>query len=937
MKENCCALFCAKVVHTCCYKENCRGRFTVPFIKAGFSLVEMLMALLVASLLLAALAPVITRKVDGSKITINGFFDPNNNTVKEEIIFDSLQCPGGDKIKTAADGSEYCEGTYRVPSEYNGIIRVTVIGAGGGGGAAPTAGFTEFKDAGSINNFTVPAMVNKLETTLIGGAPGGNPPEDRLEYRIFKHPNTPKIMYDGVHYAPDKNIVETKSDGTCNWNPLNDSCNGGGESIFNIIKGTQTAIAACGGGGGGGGNKGDICYNGVCAASGGGGAGYYAEGVPYIMRSSFPVTIGGAGGGGGRTSELTTDNTGYNGGPRAGGGGGGGRINGDSGYGGNGGQSGGAGGTFFRTGYGKEGGAANSGESNVTSGSSIWTTSTCDTSNPLSCPNFSGGKPNGGNVNMKAYLPTSTTYNMFYGGGGGGGSLTMGYGGGGGGSSYHGGGGGGGGAASHIDLPGVGYQWPGGGGGGGGCELNSYAGLTTGGGGGGGGVYGERSTNGGNAAICSVLTSPSVIINGAAGVGLGSAASGTNPGIHTVNIFGPDFCNGGAGVPKGVSGHGESGKPGAMKIEYVTSTEGGYGGSPAIPIELRALNVTEKQLLSVTVGKGTEGGKAPKIKLDGSSLKLEGGTGAAFGNPTIIKDKNSNTKLLETERNLANIVGGGASNGYQGGTGGALKTVFTSCEPAEGGKILGQKAADATGYGCGGGGAHSLSDAGNGSGGYARLSWNKYWDRATKVYKLANIGAGGGGASGNIMVYSIKVMGGQVIDIKIGKGGKGAKIVNNNLVASQKGGDTVFGNSAIGEIRAGGGNGGGSPAIVNNNVTNGAGGSISTTCHYSGKSLFNNSLYCTKGSAGFTPITNSLVNGILNGADGASMPNFGEGGEGGISGTNKYQGNNASGFGSGGGGAGIHDLGNNSIDSLNGGNEGGSGSNGKIIIELFEN
>ena len=139
--------------------------------RPAFSLVEMLMALLVASLLLAALAPVMTKKAN-ENVNINGTFNPKDTTTKKEIIFGSTECPE-DSLKTDADGSQYCEGTYTVPPEYTGVIRVTVIGAGGGGGGAPTAGFTEYKEAGNTNTFTVPAMVNKLEATLISGGAGG--------------------------------------------------------------------------------------------------------------------------------------------------------------------------------------------------------------------------------------------------------------------------------------------------------------------------------------------------------------------------------------------------------------------------------------------------------------------------------------------------------------------------------------------------------------------------------------------------------------------------------------------------------------------------------------------------------------------------------------------------------------------------------------------
>ncbi len=51
-----------------------------------------------------------------------------------------------------------------------------------------------------------------------------------------------------------------------------------------------------------------------------------------------------------------------------------------------------------------------------------------------------------------------------------------------------------------------------------------------------------------------------------------------------------------------------------------------------------------------------------------------------------------------------------------------------------------------------GGGGYGLTESGAGTGGYVRISWNKYWDAALDGgkggYKYAEAGAGGGGASG---------------------------------------------------------------------------------------------------------------------------------------------------------------------------------------------
>ena len=81
----------------------------------AFSLVEMLMALLVASLLLAALAPVMTKKIN-EKVNFEGLVP---TPTRKKIVY--LTEPG--------------VGEWVVP---NGIrsYKVTTVGAGGGGGAS---------------------------------------------------------------------------------------------------------------------------------------------------------------------------------------------------------------------------------------------------------------------------------------------------------------------------------------------------------------------------------------------------------------------------------------------------------------------------------------------------------------------------------------------------------------------------------------------------------------------------------------------------------------------------------------------------------------------------------------------------------------------------------------------------------------------------------
>ena len=99
-----------------------RVQFIVSTLKLGlrksfaFSLVEMLMALLVASLLLAALAPVMTKRM-------------TDNEVK--IISEAANYDKDSVITIFTDASEQKE--FNIPTDASRIT-LTAVGAGGAGG-----------------------------------------------------------------------------------------------------------------------------------------------------------------------------------------------------------------------------------------------------------------------------------------------------------------------------------------------------------------------------------------------------------------------------------------------------------------------------------------------------------------------------------------------------------------------------------------------------------------------------------------------------------------------------------------------------------------------------------------------------------------------------------------------------------------------------------
>ncbi len=903
----------------------------------AFSLVEMLMALLVASLLMVALAPVMTRKMgENIGVTVEGTLPGLKHKI-HEIEYGKNECVNF-KNETDNSGniiSEYCEGEFTIPNGFNGNLRVTVVGAGGGGASAPTAGYVEYTMPGSANTFIVPAGVSNIETTLISGGSGGSSGRYLSAYKIFKHSSAPTPLYDGKNTAASSNIINTKADGTYVW------------TIPSVLKDKYMTIDACGGGGGGGGASRAECYNNNCAASGGGGAGWYQTGLVYnTTNSTMKIAVGGGGGGGGSADTLELS-TGFTGGPFAGGGGGGVRWNSDGGSGGLGGIAGGAGGTstygtslFSR--YGRGGGAGNTNENGITAGKDYFQ---CGNA---ACSNF-GGSPNGGDI----FIETVDGITNDWAGGGGGGSLTSGYGGGGGGGSLGAGGGGGGGGATTV--MGSVWSWGGGGGGGGGCDAQKEGAgngrAYTGGGGGGGGSFRHSNAEyaGGKGSVCYHGIKHTNATGGRNG--FGHSASGALPGIVPNNIFGSNFCNGGAGVPfggAGTSARGESGKPGIMKINYLDYGDGGYGGGRGNIIINKKINIKPGKALTVTIGEGTAGEKAPYINSSGT---LIGYGGVLFGTASTIKE--DTIILADTGESTSIAATGGLPNGSNGGRGASPVSPYTSeCKSNAGGTLANPRGGDATGYGCGGGGGYGLSDGGNGSGGYARISWNKYWDTALNsgkgAYKYSEIGAGGGGASGNVMSMSgITVKSGEKIKIKIGKGGLGGSVNNNAITEARKGGDTVFAyDDSNRKLQARGGNPGVFPKVSDDNtsIINGIGGNITNErddfCVYKGISYLNNIQYCSISNKG----ADADKNAGGEGANISKLPNAlkdlmitfaSAGGKKGATGDSNASGGDASGYGAGGGGAGILDVGIPSISTYNP-NKGGNGSNGKIIIEWWE-
>ncbi len=376
-------------------KIKCKLRF-----KSAFSLVEMLMALLVASLLLAALAPVMTRKMN-EHVTVSG---TGNGTKSDysRIFYEDFE--------------------WNVPSGVN-IIKVTSVGGGGAGGGA-TYGYKEV--TASESNWTVPEGVTKLRVFLIGGGGGGasagsgngiayadiEAAGNTSDKVVINKTQTLNLTTGAKQKIPELDI-RCKNSKVEKWTLVSNN-------EIKITPNTPMAkINAYGGGGGGGGARGT---NNPCG--GGGGGGGYIENAPLIGVSSINIKIGagGSGGsagnggtGGGATIVNTADNSILL--VAAGGGGGGGDVGYSNGSRGN----GGAGGAGYAAGSGASGGNGGKGGAGYTNIGGITgiagSNSKCFSGGATGSYNGSGGGGGGAGGD-------GCTFGLGGGGGGAGGTFT---------------------------------------------------------------------------------------------------------------------------------------------------------------------------------------------------------------------------------------------------------------------------------------------------------------------------------------------------------------------------------------------------------------------------------------------------------------------------------------------------------------------------------
>ena len=578
----------------------------------AFSLVEMLMALLVASLLLAALAPVMTKRMDEAKLNISGVGAAQYD--KDAIIQIYTGAADEDKV-------------FNVPSDVN-MIKATLIGGGGAGGNS----FYGKDEITSTKTWTVPNGVTKLRVFMLGGGGGGA--SGGLGTGVETIPgggDDKTTTYKDFGYTGSVQEFTIPSNAT-KVPALDSKCAASGSTKWtgvadgrDYIPGdVAVSVTACGGGGGGGGGY----YGG-----GGGGSGGYLENIQLPRTlSKIYVHVGGGGGGAGGYAKS--------GGYSAGGGGGNNGWNGST--------------TRGTAGvYGGSGGSGSSNSGAAGSGDNGAGITLASRGSRGSSGQGSGGDGGSGGA---------------WGGGGGGGGGLQGTSG-----AVFGGGGGGGpttisisNKAGNDDKNGdyIIFQVGGGGGGGGGLDYGGAGGGGGGGGyggGGGGGGSGESTAgNGGQGGGCSTVicsslggggysgsTGGSKNVGGAWGGGGGGGYGGTNGANGTSNPMkagiggekgsstiwkSSSYCDGGSGGSGSGGGYnGSSGKPGRLRLYYTYPDlqcdfhlpANGSGGGGAGQLVVGEIDVTPGETLEFIIGTG------------GGTQSIAGSNGKAGNNTTI--------------------------------------------------------------------------------------------------------------------------------------------------------------------------------------------------------------------------------------------------------------------------------------------------------------
>ena len=169
------------------------------------------------------------------------------------------------------------------------------------------------------------------------------------------------------------------------------------------------------------------------------------------------------------------------------------------------------------------------------------------------------------------------------------------------------------------------------------------------------------------------------------------------------------YWNGGANPRHG-------GKNGIIVLNYISGTKGGQGGSGGKKV-VKKITVNPNDDIKIIIGKGGQGGTPAELQNSGSiksgQAPTEGEISQVYINNVLKFDTN------DASATTANAEAPSDENGTQGG-----KDYEFSCSAGTSGTQTSAKGGNAAGFGgCGGGGGYVASSGGNGTMGYAKISW----------------------------------------------------------------------------------------------------------------------------------------------------------------------------------------------------------------------
>ncbi len=580
----------------------------------GFSLVEIIVALIIISVITAALAPIITKrmsrnavilgeikqemqKTESTQFTTSGehhFIVPEGVTeVEITLVSGGNGGSAGESVLTKNEIKTIGESTFSVPPYLkNKYAKITMCGGGGGGGGMGTnicmgGTFTHYQGAagggsgGAIENDII-KIDNKNEIKVYVGGGGsvvyGGTPE-------IVAPAKGDVVWDG---CADDFSVAPSCEGIIFYQSAPGGSVVGGKSYFRIT-GTEGIIRG-GSGGELAGGSGSI-YIGDCGLAGGGGGGGNATRFGTYGESHFRIVGGGGGGGGEGIAVVRTETLRYPGG--AGGGGGGVLFKEDG----------------TRLHYGGVGGDGHELDYGCIATGGY------------------GGSPNG-NKGKDSGCNNGTNYGTRY-------VATSGYGG---------------------DSPLAEYPDN--------CAGGHGHGIDN--------SYDSRSY---------------------------SNEAGTNSEYFS------DYSN-----PR------NKGRNGIIVLNYISGTKGGQGGSGGKKV-VKKITVNANDDIKIIIGKGGQGGTPAELQNSGSiksgQAPTEGEISQVYINNVLKFDTN------DASATTANAEAPSDENGSQGG-----KDYEFSCSAGTSGTQTNAKGGNAAGFGgCGGGGGYVASSGGNGTMGYAKISW----------------------------------------------------------------------------------------------------------------------------------------------------------------------------------------------------------------------